>query len=208
MAIGDDDPLPYYYHPIAGWLYRRRLTVALQLMSPQGGRCLDLGCGSGIFLPSLSAGFAELHGLDLGDRMHVVQANLAAMGVTARLERGSVYELPYKTDTFDSVVAISMMEHLHHLDRAVSEIARVLKPTGEVVLGFPARGRLMTTFFSLIRYSHIDDHHVAGPPEILRALRRTFVVQEKKAFPAWCAGPLRLYFWVHARPQDLSDAQD
>ena len=201
-AVGDDDPLRYYYHPFVGWLYRQRLQVALRLLQSRGGRCLDLGCGSGVLLPSLALGFDEVHGLDLHDRLDRARDRLSAMSVAAALQQGSVYELPFRDDTFDAVVAISMLEHLHDLPSAFTEIARVLKPTGEAVFGFPARGRMMSLLFRLIGFWNIEEHHVAGPREILGATSQLLHHQQQQVFPGWLTGPLQLYFWVRATQQN------
>ena len=45
------DPLPYYYHPWVGWLYRHRLQMGLDLLPAGGRRVLEVGVGSGVLVP-------------------------------------------------------------------------------------------------------------------------------------------------------------
>lgn len=59
------DPLPYYYRPFVGWLYRKRLRMGLDLLPRKGGRILEVGVGSGILVPTLSAHFSRYTGTDL-----------------------------------------------------------------------------------------------------------------------------------------------
>src|SRR3954452_3220116 len=61
----DHDPLPYYYKRSVGWLYRHRLQMGLDLLPPGGRRVLEVGVGSGILVPTLTAHFPEYLGTDL-----------------------------------------------------------------------------------------------------------------------------------------------
>src|SRR3954464_2898579 len=54
-----DDPLPYYYHPWVGWLYRHRLQMGLDMLPAGGRRVLEVGVGSGVLVPTLTGRYAE-----------------------------------------------------------------------------------------------------------------------------------------------------
>lgn len=47
------------------------------------------------------------------------------------------HDLPFEDEAFDQVVAIEVLEHLKNPGQAVQEIARVLKPGGEIVVSIP-----------------------------------------------------------------------
>src|SRR5438093_545688 len=61
----EHDPLPYYYHPWVGWLYRHRLQMGLDLLPDDGSRILEIGVGSGVLVPTLTRRYAEYTGTDL-----------------------------------------------------------------------------------------------------------------------------------------------
>jgi hypothetical protein len=61
----DVDPLPYYYNPWVGWLYRHRLQMGLDLLPAGGRRILEIGVGSGILVPTLTKHYPEYTGTDL-----------------------------------------------------------------------------------------------------------------------------------------------
>jgi len=92
-------------------------------------RVLEVGCGEGELSERIVRGLGvELVALDQSERM----VELArARGVDARV--GDVQELPFEDGSFDVAVAAWMLYHVPDLDRAVGELARVLRPGGRLV---------------------------------------------------------------------------
>lgn len=52
---------------------------------------------------------------------------------------GSVCDLPFPSDTFDLVITSEVIEHTLDPARAVREMARVLRPGGQLVITVPNR---------------------------------------------------------------------
>ena len=63
---GDDDPLRFYYVPIVGRAYRKRLEMAARFFGSDGpvGCAVEVGYGSGILLPELGRRARRLVGVD------------------------------------------------------------------------------------------------------------------------------------------------
>jgi len=159
------DPLPYYYHPWVGWLYRHRLQMGLDLLPPSGRRVLEIGVGSGVLVPTLTRRYPEYTGTDLTlanglDRL--VATGCRATFRSADLLRDD--DLP--ADHFDAIVCFSVLEHIADSDSAARGLARALAPGGVLVTGYPMVNRLMTRAFDLIGFHGIDNHHVAPPARI------------------------------------------
>ena len=100
---------------------------ALAEVSPS--RVLEVGCGPGWFAARAREELgAEVVAVDTSERM----VELArARGVDARV--GDVQELPFEDRAFDAAAANWMLYHVPDVDRAVAELARVLRPGGRLV---------------------------------------------------------------------------
>jgi SAM-dependent methyltransferase len=103
------------------------------------GLGLDLGCGDGRLTRVLSeeVGGLTLVGLDL-DPMETALAH--SEGVYARVHTTSAEAVPEPDGSFDFVLSVSVMEHIPPLDVVLREVARVLKPGGQLITTVPSVG--------------------------------------------------------------------
>ena len=164
---GPTDPIEFYRRPLIGQLFRERINRGLGLLPAQRfGRALEIGYGAGAVLLALGAGSDEAYGIDLDADPATIGPLLARQGIQAKLSRGSVYELPYESGFFDLVVCFSVFEHLSEYEKALGEVARVLKPGAHFLLGMPAVNRAMEAGFRLIGFKGIEDHHVTTPADV------------------------------------------
>ncbi len=168
------DPLPFYYWPVIGKLYRERVEICLNAL-PSGGRVLEVGFGSGLLFPSLKEKFDEIHGIDLNADISGTQSIFDRMGIPTYLKKGDILDLPYENRFFDAVLCVSILEHLQpdSLPRAMDEIKRVLKPSGNLVYGVPVERPLMVMMFHLMGYA-IRRHHFSTEKDVARAAETRF----------------------------------
>ena len=188
---GDDDPLRFYYMPLVGRMYRRRLEMAVAFLGSTRVACaVEVGYGSGILLPELGRRARRLVGVDRHAEAASVLAMVRAEGFDPLLVTGGIGALPLAAASVDLLVCLSVLEHVRALAAAAAEIARVLRPGGHAVLGYPRVDRLMEVLFPLIGFHGIDRHHVSTPTDIERALAGPLRLE---ACRRWPRGLLPLY---------------
>jgi ubiquinone/menaquinone biosynthesis C-methylase UbiE len=103
-----------------------------EITAPQAGkRILDAGCARGRFIKQLEADRATLFGIDLTETFgKAARKNVPA----AAFARASVTTLPFSSNVFDAAYCVEVMEHIPDIDLALSELCRVLKPGGVLLV--------------------------------------------------------------------------
>ncbi len=109
------------------------LTLAQCDVQP-GQRLLDVGCGTGTLLQTAlkqTPGFQAV-GVDVTAAMLAIARQKLPAPVT--LQQASAESLPFASNSFDWVVSSSMFHYLSSPRTALSEMRRVLRPGGYLVL--------------------------------------------------------------------------
>lgn len=168
VGVNRDDPIRFYSVPGLGWYYRRRVEMCLEELTG-GQRVLEVGFGSGVSFFNLRDLYAEIHGIDLTANIDEVTGFFRARGIETHLRQGDVRRLPHEDGFFDSVLMISILEHLRPEDllQALSEVRRVLRPGGGLVYGTPVERPLMVTAFRVLG-TDIRGQHFSTEKDIAR----------------------------------------
>lgn len=120
-----------------GWgVDDRRWPTKLEIIvkrANQDSEILDIACGNGSMLRGLrERGFKQLSGLEIS-RYAVMR--LREEGFT--MYQGELPKIPIFDNSFDTVIASQVLEHIIRRHRFVTEITRVLKPGGEAFFFVP-----------------------------------------------------------------------
>ena len=180
-GVGRDDPLRFYYWPVVGGMYRRRVELCLAECSG-GERVLEVGFGSGVTFLNLHESYKEIHGLDLNVSIEDVTAAFEAKQIETHLQNGNVLCMPYPDNHFDTVLLISILEHLRPWEQvpAFEEIRRVLRRGGQAVYGVPVERRFMVWMFRLLG-CNIREHHFSTEKDVSvaadKVLQKARIVQ-------------------------------
>lgn len=166
-----------------GW--RRR--VVEQVAPPVGGRTLDVGTGTGDFLPLLSAW--SQGGLSVGidftvPMMQAGQPKLLDLGpARAAFVGGDALRLPFPDNAFDAITTGFVMRNVTDIRQAFSEMYRVTRPGGVVACLEVARPRN-----PLVRLGHRLYFEGVVPVigQLLGGDRRayTYLPQSARSFPS------------------------
>ncbi len=112
----------------------RKIRPLLNLQD--GMRVLDVGCGTGSLLKELSGSGKELnlYGIDLSPEMIGAARVKLKDEKNVELYEGSAADLPFESNYFDYVVCMNSLHHHADPKQSLTEMARVLKPGGVMIL--------------------------------------------------------------------------
>jgi len=105
-----------------------------QLLAPLHGseRVLDSGCGAGAFAFAVAPLVGSVVGVDLSEDL--VAAGRAIAPPNCELTVGDSTALPFAYGSFDIVGCMRVLHHAHRPELIVSELARVTRPGGRILL--------------------------------------------------------------------------
>jgi ubiquinone/menaquinone biosynthesis C-methylase UbiE len=103
---------------------------------------LDAGCGIGLYSLTLAKKGYKVHGID-ADKEKINSAKKLAHSLNmdtdiVSFDTADLCQLPIKSKTYDRISCSEVIEHIKDDDMAVSELARVLKKGGILVLSVPS----------------------------------------------------------------------
>jgi ubiquinone/menaquinone biosynthesis C-methylase UbiE len=183
---GAADPLKFYYIPVARSFYLARFADAVRLLGGRVGRLLEVGCGSGIFLPELAKHCDTLVACDFHPRLGYTSEMLSLETTRAALVRADARALPFESASIDAIVCMSVLEHLHDLESPAAEFYRVLRTGGVAVIGVPVEN-LLTEAILRLSYltldARLEDEHVSTHRDILRTFGKKFKVEGVRKIP-------------------------
>lgn len=101
----------------------------------RGPRVLEVSFGTGYLLTQIAADY-DVYGVEYNEKLlSIAQQNLDSQGLTgAKLGKGTVEDLPYSNQYFDTVIVTMAFTGYPDGKRAMSELKRVLKDDGRLLI--------------------------------------------------------------------------
>ena len=124
--------------------YKEYLTIISDLFDTNA-RFLELGCGHGLGSSLLANHFREVFAIDLSKTL-VSYAQCHFKKKNLHFLVGDSIELPFQDASFDAVAAYSLIEFVWDVEKALSEMIRVVKPKGLIMLMSP---NLLSPFYAV-----------------------------------------------------------
>jgi SAM-dependent methyltransferase len=122
-----------------------------------GDRALDVGCGEGRFTAELARAGSRPVGIEVA-RAAIERARARHPELDFRLVPIDG-PLPLEDSSFDLVWASEVIEHVGDTARWLSELRRVLAPSGRLLVTTPSHGRLRLALGGIERFSEpLGDH--------------------------------------------------
>lgn len=193
VRTSDVDHPDWNYRPLLGAVQRLRFRMVRKLLADSTfDRLLEIGYGSGVFMPELARHCTDLHGIDPHPHRTAVGTHLARQGITATLAQGSVESLPYEDNHVDCAVAISTLEYVPDIDAACRELRRVLTPNGVLAVVTPGVNRLWDLALRLST-GESPAQYADRRQQLQPALRRHFTLVREVRVPTASHPAVRLY---------------
>jgi len=105
-----------------------------EMLAGARGRVLEIGSGTGANLEHYPRTIEELFCTEPEEPMaRRLREKAAGCGLPVRVVEAPAEELPFDDDSFDTVVAALVLCTVTDPERAMTEIARVLKPDGRFI---------------------------------------------------------------------------
>ena len=182
--------------------HTRRRTV-LELLPKSAGVVLDVGCGTGDFIPSELARASGVIALEISAEMSRICRERYGSDVRERrllICRGDIEALPLPNASVGGVVCVAVIEYLLGAETALKEIARVLAPGGFAIITVPNRVspfimidnatkvvlRAGSRVYRAIRGRPRDDgsymHGYFSPWDLNRRIRAVGLTVERRAY--------------------------
>jgi 2-polyprenyl-3-methyl-5-hydroxy-6-metoxy-1,4-benzoquinol methylase len=141
-----------------------------------GKRVLDVGCGDCTFTNELNK-ISEAAGLEISKiAIKIAKKKFPRI----KIKMGSVTDMPFLKESFDTVFAIELIEHILDTKRTFEEFNRILKPGGFLCITTNQMTLIKNIFIALFMY---DKFYFPTNPHIRFYTRKTLKnVLERNGF--------------------------
>jgi SAM-dependent methyltransferase len=189
LRTGEVDHANWNYRPVLGRIQKLRFDlIRSMLRGPRATRLLEIGYGSGVFLPELAKYANQLYGIDPHPFAKDVAKILAEHGVRAQLMSGTATSMPYEKEFFQTVVAVSTLEFIDDLPQACREIKRVLAPGGIFAIVTPGHSPILDLGVRILTGASPRDDFQNRRQAILPCLYREFALERRADYPPFAHG--------------------
>lgn len=191
------------------------------LLPPVDGLlCLDLGCGEGHNTRLLAGRGARVAALDVAESFISAAAGIGHEGISYLLGDGAL--LPFRAASFDAVTAFMSLMDVADPERALGEVARVLRPGGFVqfsvlhpIMSAPV-GRWVADEAGMRQARAIGEYFYEGPltetwtfgaaPAEVKDRHEPFtIVYARRTFSGWLKAVLDAGLAVEAVAEPCAD---
>ena len=174
---------------------RKARTEILRRLELDNGRILEVSIGSGGNLPYLfeSPKVGDVYGLDISAaQLTNCHRLITSRGWPVELFLGKAEELPFKSNSFDSVFHIGGINFFSEKKKAIDEMIRVARPGTKIVIADESEqvARTMARFLRLSRSAQGNKVDTSVPvhlvPETMKEVRLDGIWKTHGRYHGYC----------------------
>lgn len=152
--------------PTRHYVFSEKLLKLVLSNINSKARLIDIGCGMGILAESLSGRVNKYIGMDISPR-RIAQARSRAAQNNYFFQAADAQYLPFAGASFDTAVAVEVIEHLPDPGLFLQEVNRVLNKRGVFILTTPTGLFSQDKFGRLYQDQHLHEFSIHGVKKLL-----------------------------------------
>lgn len=204
IKTGDVDHGDWNFKPFLGIIMKARFRLIVRMLAKKRrGHLLEIGYGSGVFLPELVKHAHKIYGIDIHNKPNEVAGKLLEYDVKAELVSGGAEKMIWEDNSFDSIVAVSALEFVSDLEAVCLEVKRTLRPNGSFMLVTPGKSPILDFGFNLLTGKSAKKDFEDRREIVLPMLFKHFEVKQELSFPKYGSSILKLYTGLELKPKDV-----
>jgi 2-polyprenyl-3-methyl-5-hydroxy-6-metoxy-1,4-benzoquinol methylase len=154
-------------NPTRRWLHSSRrdwILDAIRRHKTHGMQCaLEIGPGSGVYLPTLASLFDTVVAADIASAFLVQARHLAHNHTNIKVIEDDIVRSTFSSGSFDLILCSEVIEHIADTATALAQIGRIIKPHGVLILSTPQK------------YSFLEiASKIAFLPGVIELVRRVY----------------------------------
>lgn len=120
-------------------------------------KILDFGCGKGAITEEI---------IKINPRIYITGVDISSKAINVIKKKIKTHEfirinneqkLPFKSNTFDFILALDVIEHIYDTELILKELQRVLKKNGKILISVPYHGIMKNIILSLFFFEKVFD---------------------------------------------------
>lgn len=178
---GEVDYFDWNYKFPIKYIQKYRFNRIVRLLGNEKyNSLLEAGTGSGIFLPELSKHCEHLYACDIHHDFDNITSLCEKYGIKDyNLSTQSIDKTNFPDESFDAVVAVSVLEFVPDIQKAVTEIKRILKKDGVFITICPMESKILDFFLSFYTRKSPKEESGDARQVVSKILEQNFTIIKK-----------------------------
>jgi len=181
MKTGAVDYFYWNYKFPINYIQRYRFKKIAKLLGDKKySTLLEIGTGSGIFIPELSKHCDNLYASDIHSKFDHIDLLCTHYDIkNYHLSTQNIECTNYPDESFDAIVGVSVLEFVSGLPKALLEIKRILKKDGIFITICPMESNILDFFLSFYTKRKPREEFGGSRKKVAKLIEEKFIVLKK-----------------------------